>query len=135
MHIKNLLAGRLYLIIVILYTGLIAWLSLAKFIIPGDIHVQGGDKIGHLMAYFIFVLIWFFFFFCSKKRNKVFSKSILWAALLGFLYGLLMELLQGTLTNYRSPEWGDILANSSGIIFAVVILKVFENKITKLKSF
>ncbi len=134
MHIKNLLADRLFVIVVILYTGLITWLSLAKLIVPGHVNIQGGDKIGHLLAYFVFVLVWFSFFFYSKKKNKNFFQSLIWASVLGFLYGLLMELLQGMVTNYRSPEWRDVLANSSGIIFASIILKVFENKIVSWKS-
>ncbi len=40
-----------------------------------------------------------------------------------FLYGGLIELLQGTLPTGRSPQWGDLLANTCGLIVALASLK------------
>ncbi len=51
-----------------------------------------------------------------------------------FLYGLLMEVLQFLLTSYRSLELYDVFANTSGIIFAVLLLKAFENKLIRFKE-
>ncbi|MHA7055995.1 VanZ family protein [Aquimarina sp. M1] len=114
------------------YTGLVGWLSLAIIFIPIDIKVEGSDKIGHLLAYFVFTVIWFLFFFYSEKQPREFSKSITKASVLSFLFGILMELLQGTVTDYRSPEWNDVLANTSGIVFAIIVVKVLKNKLVNL---
>ncbi len=113
----------------LIYSGLIGWLSLAKIFIPVDFEVKGSDKVGHLLAYLVFTIVWFSFFFYSKKQQKKFSVSWIWAAGLSFVFGVLMEILQAVLTSYRSPEWNDILANTSGIVFAVFILKLFKNKL------
>ncbi len=129
MIIKKLLGHKFLLVLVILYSILITWASLARFIIPFKVGVQGSDKIGHFVAYFIFTIILFSFLFFSEKRNENFKQSLIKSSLICFFYGGLMELLQMLLTNYRSPEWNDMLANTSGIIFAVILLKTFENKL------
>ncbi len=134
MVIKRLLAHKTLFALLLLYTILITWASLARFIIPFKIDLTGGDKIGHYLAYFIFTMVWFLFFFFSEKRNENFKQSLVKSSVICFFYGGLMELLQMLLTNYRSPEWYDILANTSGIIFAVVLLKVFENKLIIFKK-
>ncbi|WP_299219585.1 VanZ family protein [uncultured Aquimarina sp.] len=119
--------------LIFVYTSLIGWLSLAKVFIPVNISIEGSDKIGHLLAYFVFTIVWFLFFFYSEKLHKKFSQSLIWASILSFLFGILMELLQAVLTSYRSPEWNDVLANTSGIIFALIILKTLKNKLVNLR--
>ncbi|MDY8136703.1 VanZ family protein [Aquimarina sp. 2201CG5-10] len=133
MIIKILLGHRYLLTQVIGYTSLIAWVSLAK-IDTYSINFNLSDKIAHLLAYFIFTIVWFMFFFFSKKRNKNFGKSLWYASVIGFLFGLLMEVLQALLTSYRSSEWFDALANTTGIIFAAFLLKLVENKIIRVKE-
>ncbi len=134
MGIKKLLGHKTLFVIVVTSTIVITLASLARFILPFRTGIQGSDKIGHSIAYFIFTLVWFSFFFLSKNRNENFKQSLVKSALLCFFYGGLMELLQGLLTNYRSPEWNDILANTSGIIFAAIVLKVFENKLIRFNQ-
>ncbi|GAA4273956.1 VanZ family protein [Aquimarina gracilis] len=129
MVIKKLLGHKILLALLIVYIITITWASLAKFIVPLSINMQGGDKIGHFVAYFIFTLVLFSFLFFSERRNENFRQSLIRSSIICFFYGGLMELLQMLLTNYRSPEWNDMLANTSGIIFAAIILKLFENKL------
>ena len=133
MIIKPLLEHKYLLTLVIVYTGLISWLSLAKIIIPAEVNVEGSDKIGHLLAYFVFTIVWFLFFFYSKKQFRKFSQSWIWASLIGFLFGLLMEFLQSSMTNYRSSDWQDAIANTTGIVFAVLLLNLIKKKITRLR--
>ncbi len=134
MVIKRLLGHRPLLALLILYFILITWASLARFIISFKVGVQGSDKIGHFVAYFIFTMIWFLFFFFSEKRNENFRQSLVKSSLICFFYGGLMELLQMLLTNYRSPDWYDMIANTSGIIFAFILLKVFESELIMFKK-
>ncbi|WP_219007038.1 VanZ family protein [Aquimarina litoralis] len=117
----------------VLYTSIITWLSLAKVFIPINVKVEGSDKIGHLLAYFVFTIVWFAFFFYSKKQSRKFITSWTWAATFGFLFGNLMEFLQAILTSYRSPDWQDALANTSGIILAVFLLIILKNKLVRYK--
>ncbi len=134
MIIKHLLGHKFLFSLAILYTGIITWLSLAKVFIPINVRVEGSDKIGHLLAYFVFAIVWFLFFFFSKRQSRKFTTSFIWAALFGFAYGILMEILQATLTSYRSPDWKDVIANTSGIVLAVFLLIILKNKIVTYKT-
>ncbi|WP_344927128.1 VanZ family protein [Aquimarina addita] len=121
--------------VALLYTGLITWLSLGKIIIPGNIAVQGSDKIGHLLAYFVFTIIWFLFFFYSERQKRRFFESLWISSLAGFLYGILMEFCQAIFTDYRSPDWYDFIANTSGIILSVCVLSVLQKKLVKKRRY
>ncbi len=134
MGIKKLLVHKYLIVQAVLYSAIITWASLARFVNPIGLDIEGGDKIAHFGAYFVFANIWFLLFFFSEKLNKNFRQSIVRASLICFFYGILMEMLQNFLTNYRSSEWYDVLANTSGIIFAVLFLKVFENKLVRFKK-
>ncbi|WP_280931989.1 VanZ family protein [Aquimarina sp. 2201CG14-23] len=127
------MAHKNLLVLVLAYTTLIGWLSLAKVHIPIDSSIQGSDKVGHLLAYFVFTIVWFLFFFFSEKQNRSFAQSLMWAGILAFLFGILMEFFQAILTSYRSSEWYDVLANTSGIIFAAIVLKMLQNKLVRFK--
>ena len=131
MSIKSLLAHKFFPVLVVCYTLFIAWVSLAKLIFTPNIHIEGGDKIGHAIAYFVLTVLWFLAIYVSRKANVVlsFSRTLMIVAFLGCGYGLLMEYLQKELTDYRMFDWLDALANTTGIIFAVVLLKIVENKL------
>ncbi|SEL19859.1 Predicted lipoprotein [Aquimarina amphilecti] len=125
---------RRYLLwLAVLYTCVITWLSLAKVLIPVDIKVEGSDKIGHFLAYFVFAIVWFLFFFFSRKQSMSFSKSLLISAVFAFLFGLLMEFCQDTLTSYRNSDWNDVLANTSGIVLAVIVMIMLKNKLVSFR--
>ena len=48
-------------------------------------------------------------------------KRSLWTSgVVCFVYGILMELAQGFLTTYRSMDLKDAIANTTGIVFAVI---------------
>ncbi|GAA4276941.1 VanZ family protein [Aquimarina mytili] len=134
MGIKKLLGHKYLFLLVILSTSIITWASLAKFVNPVGFNVKGSDKIAHCIAYFVFALVWFVFFFFSNNGKTSFIQSIVRTFIVCFFYGVLMESLQFLLTSYRSFEWFDVLANTSGIIFAVLFLKVLENKLVSFKK-
>ncbi len=71
----------------------------------------GNDKLGHILMY-AFVSGWFSLL-VTRDRS-------LWWVLSGLIaYGLLMEFLQG-LTDYRSAEFADAIANSIGAAIGLV---------------
>jgi VanZ family protein len=101
-------------IIAISLTLLIAYLSLSKPIqieIPLDISFL--DKILHATAYFTLTISWLF-----ALRNYSKNKLIV---LVIFFYGVLMEFLQGWLTETRQKDIFDVYANSFGILLAMLI--------------
>lgn len=134
MIIKRLLTHNFLLLLVVVYTLLVTYLSLAKLLVPEELHIEGSDKIGHFIAYFVFVCIWMFFLFYSSKVSKSFLGSVLFAVLLGVGYGILMEIAQATLTTYRSMDWKDALANTFGALLAALFVFVFRSKLERLKE-
>lgn len=70
-----------------------------------------GDKLSHLVTY-VFLGGWFGLLATNLR--------VLGATIVGLMaYGILLELLQG-MTTYRYAEWGDVVANASGILIGVL---------------
>ena len=95
------------------------FLSLMPLSVPVDT-LQGGDKLGHLLAYFG-MTYWFLHLADNKKLVLV----------LFIAMGFVIELLQG-LTGYRFFEWADLLANMAGVLMALIIFSVFKWRLKKL---
>ena len=62
------------------------------------------------------------------KKEK-FQKHLKYIILACFIFGIIIEILQGVITSYRTASYLDILANTIGVLLAVVIFHVFEKKI------
>ena len=84
------------------------------------------DKIYHFLAYAILTLILFNFITTTTVKHKMaLSASI------AVIYGIIIEVLQSTLTDFRTPDYYDVVANTLGVVFAIVLLR-FSYKL-KLK--
>ena len=122
------------------YTVLVIFASLAKFIIPffKKAGVVNGDKYGHIIAYFGFAFVWTAYFYIkngvSEPNKEDFKKAIYKAAIFGIFFGILMELAQLLLTNYRSFEVADALANTLGVVFASFIMISLANFFSLIKK-
>lgn len=135
MLIKTLLEHKILLVGVILYSVLITLASLYRFIAsPFSMDFENSDKILHFISYFIFEMIWFCFLYFSVKISMSKVKSLWVSAILCTSYGVLMELAQGYLTTYRAMDWKDAIANTTGIIFAVIILIISSSVLLNLKE-
>lgn len=77
------------------------------------VSVQGGnDKVAHVVIYAL-LSGWF-----SLLAGR---SELLWRVLPGLIaYGALIEVLQG-LTDYRSAEFGDVIANSLGASLGLLV--------------
>lgn len=116
--IKTLLKDNI-LYIAIIITFIIAYLSLIK-VGKQPITVKYLDKIEHGIAYATLALSWLL-----ALKNKVKIATIIIGCI---IYGTIIEVLQGTITNYRTADFYDIIANSIGILIALLIFKVFFEK-------
>ena len=76
------------------------------------------DKLIHFCMYTIFIIIWGL---KSDNKTKILIFSI--------LFGLGLEILQHILTFGRYFDWGDFIANSSGVLFGTIILFYLKKKI------
>jgi len=89
--------------------------------------VKNSDKILHTTAYAILSLSWFFYF---KPFKNIRKKALLALGL--FIYGIIIEIMQSTLTTYRTGSFYDVLANSIGILIALISFeKVYKIALSK----
>lgn len=117
--IKTLLKHNV-LFIAIIITIAIAFLSLIK--LPEyKTTIHNADKVEHVLAYFTLTISWLFTFY-SKPSKKYFI------TIACIIYGIIIELFQNSLTNYRTGDYLDVLANSFGVVLALLI---FNQKIKK----
>jgi len=122
--IKNLLERKYYIYISVLLTVFLTIASLITVNKELQLHVKFSDKITHAVAYCILGTSWFL----SLKRNLTLFKNTLFVAFFLFIYGIVIEVLQGTFTTNREADLYDILANLVGIILALVIFNVLLRK-------
>ncbi len=93
---------------------------------------DSSDKLMHAFFYLALVLIWHLYFYVKFKL--VLKKSFLFGiAIVAFVYGIVIEVLQDVLPYGRSAEWADILANTLGILIASIIVVVFSGNYKSLK--
>lgn len=91
------------------------------------------DKLVHFTFYFVATVLAIFFLREVTSANLPFLKA-LWMALIGaVIYGIIIEVLQYTLTYDRSADVLDVLANSAGALSGFVLAKYFFSKKTGLK--
>ena len=124
MPIKKLLE-RNALFIAISITILIAIISLISLKGVHLLKAQNSDKYGHFFTYFILGLSWLNAI--KNPSRKIFINYII--IFLIICYGIILEVLQDILTTYRQADLFDIIANSAGVIFAVILYNLLKKKI------
>ena len=123
--IKSLLEDNaIYIAIFFTISITIGSLVKSDFIVVKSISVS--DKTYHLIAYFLLMLSWLYVF-CKKET---FQKNVKYVILGCIIFGIIIEILQGVITSYRIASYLDIVANTIGVLLAVVIFHVFEKKIS-----
>ena len=123
--IKSLLENNaIYIAVFFTISILFGSLVKSEFIVVESISVS--DKTYHLIAYFLLMLSWLYAFFKKEK----FQEHVKYIILGCFIFGIIIEILQGIITSYRTASYLDILANTIGVLLAVVIFHVFEKKIS-----
>ena len=116
-RIKKLLELNAVLLAIIA-TITITILSLTK--IPDlslGFKIKSSDKYLHTIAYFVLSSIWYFAL-QKKIKNRVFKYTLIASII---LFGILLEILQGGITNYRTGDFYDVVANTTGIILASIL--------------
>jgi VanZ family protein len=118
------LEHRFFLFIAILLTVIIGWGSLVTIgdVIPSNINVS--DKLIHISAYLLLTLSWLI----TYKNKYKYLNTNAYIMFLVFLYGIIIEVLQATITTNRQFEIQDILANMFGIIIGFIVFKILLQK-------
>ena len=123
-HIKALLEDNA-LFIAIFFTISITIGSLVKSDVIAIEIVSISDKTIHFIAYFLLMLSWLYVFF----KKKSFSKNVKFIFIGCIVFGIIIEILQGVTTTYRTLSFLDVAANTLGVLFASTVFHFFEKKI------
>ena len=80
------------------------------------------DKVVHFLMYLPFpaLALWAFY------DGKHFGRTLLLILLAGFLFGAGIEVMQALLTDARSAEWGDLGANTLGLLLSGAVISVIH---------
>lgn len=115
---------KLFLFLAIFVTIIIGWGSLITIgnAIPSDINIS--DKAIHLTAYLILTWCWLN---ACKNEFKTLNINV-YIIFLIFFYGIIIEVLQATVTTNRQFEIKDIVANTIGIALGFSVFKVLSQK-------
>ena len=120
-RIKKLLEHNI-LFLAIVATIIVAILSLTS--VPKinlGLQIKSGDKILHILAYFTLSFVWFL---AMQERMSSFAEKGRLIALL-ILYGIILEVLQGGITDYRTGDFYDVIANIIGVLLATAVINRF----------
>lgn len=84
-----------------------------------NINVLNIDKVVHALMYSTLSFSWLITVKRIKRKENYFYQLLL----IIVLYGIIIEILQETLTASRHGEFKDVLANVFGIIIGAIIFK------------
>ena len=100
---------------------------------PGDnfpkVGVVNFDKFVHTCIYFVQTFFFITAFYRKFPENK--KKFLLLPLLIGLITGLGTEILQGTTLINRNADWLDMMANSIGVLVAVLSFKTINKGFIK----
>ena len=80
------------------------------------------DKVYHLFAYFTLTNCWLFTFYKRPKAKYI-------VVITCIIFGIIIEILQATTTTYRTGDYLDVVANTTGVILALTIYNQILKKI------
>jgi len=116
--IKNLLERNALWLAVLATLG-VAILSLGA--VPKlniGLDLKSSDKYLHFIAYFSLCLLWFFAL--KDRLHRYIFRILIPVGLI--LYGIILEGMQGGLTTYRTADIYDAIANTAGVLGAMILV-------------
>lgn len=123
--IKTILGSKFLFWLAILYSVGITIL----FFIPTSgmpsVGFKGIDKVVHVFFFFFLVLLWQIALF-KKDGDVIPRKIIFWILGIILVYGILVEVLQEQLTNTRTADPFDVLADFIGAVLGVFVFNRFK---------
>ncbi len=120
MHIKNLLE-RSCLFIAIVSTLVVAVLSLMSMEGVPNLTYPYTDKFEHSFAYAFLSFFWLLS--CQIRKIKT---TFLILILCLVLFGVIIEVLQSNMSNHRTGDFLDVIANTIGILIGYFVLKILN---------
>lgn len=108
------------LVFAIVYTVTLTLACLMSLEDMPKVDVSNGDKIFHFGAYAVFTILWYASFLFNFKLTK--KKALLYSTVFAVTFGIVIEVLQDTMTDYRAMDIYDVIANSLGALLTALIL-------------
>lgn len=118
---------NLYSIIVALLLLYLSLTNAEKFQKVQLIHIMYIDKLVHFGMYFVLMSV----IILEHRKTLGNSINLFLLALIPLAYGILMEILQLTLTVSRSGDFYDALADAAGIFIAILLWLLVKPVIEK----
>jgi VanZ family protein len=119
------------LTVLLLWAGCILWLSLTPSPPSPSTVLLSWDKLQHAGAYALLTLLAGRFI---SQWRPVIRHPWLCALLVAVVFGGMIEILQGTLTEVRRAEWGDLVADAAGGLVVVVAAHIREHWLLRKSS-
>jgi len=113
------------LLLVVLYSIALTIICLVKIDGINERGIQFGDKIFHVLSYIVLSFLWYNALYNKFKLGK--SKSLIYCIIISIVFGIIIEVLQGALTTYRSADINDVSANGIGIMLTAAVIGI-KNK-------
>lgn len=99
----------------------------------GNLNIPYADKITHFAFYLVFSMLGCLFVRERTKGRMALGRTLWNIALLAIFYGILIEVLQYTITEDRMAELGDVLANAIGVFVGIGLIRWLFSKEKPLK--
>lgn len=85
------------------------------------LNIPYGDKIFHLLSYLVLTAL----LYNTFLHNDIASKNaLIYAAILSIIFGIIIEVLQGTITTVRSSDINDVFANTIGVLLTTAFITI-----------
>lgn len=107
-------------LLALLYTIILSVACLIKTDQLPGVGLPNIDKFFHFFTYLVLTYVWFRTFFYTFKFDR--KASLKFAAIFSIIFGIVIEVLQGTVTSFRSADVYDVLANTSGVMFSILLI-------------
>lgn len=114
---------QIWLALALVWTVFVTVLCLVSFGDLPTVNVSGVDKYVHATFHFIFALLWFRYL---KTDVRALLTSVIIVFSMSVVFGILLEILQGLLTQTRQADAKDVAANCSGALVALGIQFLYE---------
>ena len=128
-----MLKKNIYTLLFLSWVVVITMLSLFSFssmdLDTGTLNIPYADKITHFIFYLVFAFVG-----CLSLRERTLGslglrKTLIIVLFFAILYGILIEVLQYTITTDIMAEFGDVLANTLGAFAGIGLIRwVFSKK-------
>jgi VanZ family protein len=122
------LNSKWLLLLAVLLTILIIYLSISDISNFPELEMKHEDKYYHVVAYFFLNLMWLFSVIPYKLESTgqflLISSSII-------VFGIVIEVIQESITDYRVFDIFDILANSIGVTASFICFMFVKKKFFK----